>query len=149
MRGAVASVISPMTTQDSFSIDIALRHPSCTPEHISDALSIKPRASRKAGHQIAGLPKSWTHFYATLQKGDSTPDYENALRRAVLFIEKNAAFWPDFIGEQGEVELILNHTLLEEPARGDLCLQLHLPPDFLRRLSALGIGLSVQAWNRA
>ena len=118
------------------------------PEHISDALSIKPHASHKAGHQIASLPKRWTHFYATSQKGDSTRDYENALRRAVLFIEKNAAFWRDFISGQGEVELILNHTLLEEPAQGDLCLQLHLAPDFLRRLSALGVGLRVQGWKR-
>jgi len=138
-----------MTANDSFSIDIALRHPSCTRERISKALSIKPRASHRGGSKIENRPKSWTHFFATLQKGDCPDDYENALNRAVLFIEKNAAFWPDFIGGQGEVELILNHTLLEERARGDLCLRLHLRPDFLRRLSALGIGLRIQGWNRA
>jgi len=77
-----------MTAKDSFSIDIALSHPSYTPEHISHALSIKPRASHKAGHEISNLRKSWTHFCATLQKGDSAVDYENALSSAVLFIEK-------------------------------------------------------------
>jgi hypothetical protein len=137
-----------MTAKDSFSIDIALSHPSCTPEHISHALSIQPRASHKAGHEISNLRKSRTHFYATLQKGDSAVDYENALSSAVLFIEKNAAFWRDFISGHGEVEIILNHTLLEEPTQGDLSLQLRLQPDFLRRLSTLGIGLRVQGWNR-
>jgi len=137
-----------MTAKDSFSVDIALSHPSYTPEHISHALSIKLRASYKAGHEMSNLRKSWTHFYATLQEGDSAVEYENALSSAILFIEKNAAFWRDFIGGHGEVEIILNHTLLEKPTRGDLCLQLHLRPDFLRRLSTLGIGLRVQGWNR-
>ena len=136
-----------MTIYDSFCIDIALRHPSFPPEHISEALSITPRLSDNAGQHNNGLPKGWTHFYATLQEGNSPDDYENALSRAVLFLEKNSAFWRDFIGGQGEVELVVNHTLLEEPAQGDLCLQLHLGPDFLRRLSALGVGLRVQGWK--
>jgi len=143
-----ASMGLAMTANDSFTIDIALRHPSCTPEHISKALSVKPRASHNAGSKIESLPKGWTNFYATLQRGDSASDYENALSRAILFIEKNGSFWRDFIGGQGEVELILNHTLLEEPAQGDLCLQLRLGPKFLRRLSALGVGLRVQGWKR-
>lgn len=71
MPGAVAFVMLPMTVHDSFSIDIALRHPSCTPEYISAALSIKARSSHKAGQQTTSLPKGWTHFYATLRKGDS------------------------------------------------------------------------------
>jgi len=145
---AASSVILPMTTNDSFSIHIALRHPSFTPEHISKALSITPRWSENPGQHNKGLPKGWTHFYAALQEGNTPDDYENALSKAVLFLEKNNAFWRDLIGGQGEVELVVNHTLPEEPARGDLCLQLHLGADFLGRLSALGVGLRVQGWKR-
>jgi hypothetical protein len=48
---------------------------------------------------------------------------------------------------QAEVELILNHTLLEEAEQGDLCLKLHLEPGFLAQLSNRGIALRVQAWK--
>jgi len=137
-----------MTTNDSFSIDIALRHASFTPEHISNALSITPRLSHDAGQHKKGLPKGWNWFYAILHDGNTLDDYENALSRTVLFLEKNSTFWRDFIGEQGEVELILNHTLLNEPAQGDLCLQLYLASEFMRRLSALGVGLRIQGWKR-
>jgi hypothetical protein len=50
-------------------------------------------------------------FYACLQKGDHVSDFETALHKVAFFIEKNAAFWADFTGGDGEVELILNHTI--------------------------------------
>ena len=84
----------------------------------------KRAGSQSHRHSKQALHQGWTHFYATLQKGDSPDDYENALSEAVHFIEKNAAFWRDFTGGQGEVELILNHMLLNEPTQGTLCLQL-------------------------
>ena len=137
-----------MSTNDSFSIDIALRHPSLTLEHISNALAIAPRWSDNTGQHNKGLSKGRTRLYATLQEGNSPGDYENALSRAVRFLEENGAFWRDFVDGEGEVELVVNHTLLEEPEQGDLSLQLHLGPDFLRRLSALNVGVRVQGWKR-
>jgi hypothetical protein len=135
-----------MAANNSFSIDIALHHPSCSPKYITTALSLKPLASLKVRERTKRLPRSRTHFYATLAKGDSQKDYEKALRWAVLFIEKNASFWREFASGRGEVELILNHQVLKKPKRGDRCLQVHLSPEFLRRVSALGIGLRVQGW---
>jgi hypothetical protein len=137
----------PMTTKDSFSIAIALRHPSYSPESISKFLSIPPFASHTSGYAFVGSRKRWTHFYATLQKGNSPTAYENALSDVVLFLEKHSTFWPDFMSGQGEVELILNHTLLGEAEHGDLCLELHLQPVFLHNLAARGIGLRVQGWS--
>ena len=81
-----------MITNDPFSIDIALHHPTFTTERISNALSITSRWSADARHNIKVTPKGGTHFYATLQEGNSPEDYENALGKAVLFLEKNAAF---------------------------------------------------------
>jgi len=134
-----------MTTfEDSFNIDIVLRHPSYSPERISTALSIEPQASWGAGRSLGKLRAQGTFFYACLQRGDSSSDYEAALADAVLFLERNSAFWNDFIGGQGEVELILNHTICPQQEEGDRCFELYLGPAFLGHLSSRGIGLRVQ-----
>jgi hypothetical protein len=69
------------------------------------------------------------------------------LTRVVSFLKKNAAFWTDFIGENGDVELILNHTISAHEEEGDKCIELSLAPAFLKHLSSRGIGLRVQGWQ--
>jgi hypothetical protein len=134
-----------MTTfKDSFNIDIVLRHPSYGPEGISKALSIEPQASWAAGKSLGTLRALGTFFHACLQRGDRSSDYEAALADVVLFLERNAAFWTDFIGGHGEVELILNHTIYPQEKEGDRCFELYLDPAFLGHLSGRGIGLRVQ-----
>ena len=49
-------------------------------------------------------------------------------------IISDAAFWTDFIGGNGEVELILNHTIGPRAEEGDKCFDLFLAPDFTRLL---------------
>jgi hypothetical protein len=134
-------------SKDSFSIDVVLRHPSYSRESIAKALSIKPRASLAADDKTASSHGRRTFFHARLSEGKSSSDYENALADVILFLEKNATFWTDFVSGQGEVEVILNHTFLEEAEQGDLCLKLHLEPRFLAQLSNRGIALRVQAWK--
>src|SRR5260370_5785082 len=136
-----------MTTKDSFSIDIVLRHPSYDLGSIAKALSITPRASRAADDKSAGSHQQRTFFHARLQEGNGSSDYENALAKVVAFLEKNATFWTDFMNGQGEVELILNHSLLEHAEQGDLCLEVHLEPVFLEHLSSRRINLRVQGWK--
>ena len=135
------------TTKEPFSIDIVLRHPSYEQESISEALSIKPQGCWGEGQRLGKLRANWTFFYACLQKGDYAADFEGALAKVVLFLEKNATFWTDFMSGQGEVELILSHTFLEAAGQADLCSELHLEPVFLGHLSARGIGLRVQGWR--
>jgi hypothetical protein len=135
-----------MKTKDSFSIDIVLRHPSYDPGGIANALSIKPRASHAADDKLGGSHQRRTFFHARLQEGGSS-DHEDALAKVVAFLEKNATFWTDFMNGQGEVELILNHTLLEHAEQGDLCLEVHLEPVFLEHLSSRRIRLRVQGWK--
>ena len=135
-----------MTSKDSFSIDIVLRHPSYSPERISEALSIKPQGFRTAGNEFEGLRAKWTSVYARLREGSTSSAHETALADVVLFLEKNAAFWTDFTSGNGEVELVLNYSYMEKAEHGDLCLELHLEPRLLAQLSSLGIGLRVQAW---
>lgn len=130
--------------KDSFSIDIVLRHPSYSPEGISKALSIEPQASWAAGKSLGTLRAQGTFFHACLQKGDNSSDYETALAEVVSFLKRNAAFWPDFIGGHGEVEVILNHTIRPQEEEGDRCFELSLDPAFLSHLSSRGIGLRVQ-----
>jgi len=64
-----------------------------------------------------------------------------------MFLEKNAGFWADFMGGNGEVELVLNHTIEPKQQEGDEVLELYLAPAFLHNLSARGIGLRVQGWQ--
>jgi hypothetical protein len=134
-------------TRDPFSINIVLRHPSYTPETISQALSMKPLGSHAVDDRFAGLQAKWTSFYACLQKGDDASYYEDALHNVALFLEKHSAFWTDFISGKGEVELILNHTMSPRKEEGDKCFELCLAPAFLRDLSIRGIGLRVQGWE--
>jgi hypothetical protein len=135
------------TSKDPFSIDLVLRHPSRSPESISEALSIRPQGAHAVGQKRGQLRAKWTFFYARLQQGDYVSELEGALTKVVGFLEKNATFWTDFMNGQGEVELILNHTLLEHAEPGDLCLEVHLEPVFLEHLSRRRISLRVQGWK--
>ncbi|HTW58506.1 MAG TPA: hypothetical protein VMD99_10260 [Terriglobales bacterium] len=136
------------TTKDPFSIKIALRHPSYSPQRISEALSLKPEWSHSAGQRFIKWRAKWTYFYACLEKGDYASEFEGALANAVSFLDKKATFWTDFIGGNGEVELILNHTINPQEEAGDKCFELYLAPALLKHLSTRGIGLRVQGWQR-
>jgi hypothetical protein len=133
--------------KDPFSIDIVLRHLACSPESISKALSLKPSFSHAVGDKSGGSRARWATFYSRLQKGDSVSEFEVALTSVASFLERNEAFWTDFVGGGGEVELTLNHTI-DPGEEGDKCFELYLAPAFLHDLSARGIGLKVQGWTR-
>ncbi len=135
------------TSKNPFSIDIVLRHPSRSPESIAEALSLKPKGAYTVGQNLGTLPAKWTFFRSCLQEAGDSSDYENALAKVGQFLEKNATFWADFTGGNGEVELILNHAIEPQEEDGDKCFELYLAPAFLRSLSARGIGLRVLGWQ--
>jgi len=134
------------TSKDSFSIDMVLRHPSHSPESISKALSLEPKASWPAGTNLGRVRAKWSFFYARLLEGP-LPEYERALKTVRRFLRKNAAFWIDFADGNGEVELIFNHTVSRQQKNGDECFELYLAPAFLSELSTREIGLRLQAWQ--
>jgi len=134
-------------TKDPFSITITLRHPSYSPDHISQVLALKPDASWAVGQRMLKSRAKWTYFYARLQKGDHASNFEAALRKVVLFLKKNDAFLTGFLRGHGEVELTMNHTIHVLEEEGDKNFELHLSPEFLDELSTRGIGLSVQGWQ--
>jgi len=136
------------TSKDSFSIDIIVRHPSHDPETISAALSLKPRASWPVGEDLGRKVRAkWSFFYAQLLEGTTPSDYERALKSVRRFLRKNAAFWADFSGGNGQVELILNLKVHPQKKEGDECFELYLAPAFLQELSTRDIGLRVQGWQ--
>ena len=135
-------------SKNQFSIDIVLRHPSRSSESISEALSLKPKGAYSVGQNLGKLPGKWMFFHACLQEARDPSDYESALAKVGQFLEKNAVFWADFMGGNGEVELLLNQTLEPQEEEGDKVLELYLAPAFLLNLSARGIGLRVQGWAR-
>jgi len=134
-------------SKDSFSIDIVLRHPVHSPESISAALWLKPKASWPVGENLGKLHAKWSFFYARLLEGVASSDYERALKNVRRFLRKNAAFWTDFTGGNGEVELILNYEIVRTGKAGDERFELYLAPAFLRELSTRDIGLRVQGWQ--
>jgi hypothetical protein len=105
-------------TKDFFGIDIVLRHPSYSPESMSKALSIKPQGSHAVGDKFGGLRERWTSVCARLHEGDHASEFERALSNVVLFLQEHAAFWTDFIGGNGEVDLILNHPIYRREKEG-------------------------------
>jgi hypothetical protein len=136
-----------ITSKEPFSIDIVLRHPSRSPESIAEALSLKPKGAYSVGQNLGTLSAKWTFFHACLQEARDPSDYESALAKVGQFLEKNAAFWADFIAGNGEAELVLNHALEPPEEEGDKILEMYLGPAFLRALSAQGVGLRVQGWQ--
>ena len=84
-----------------------------------------------------------------LQEGDYASDFEGALIKVVSFLKKNNAFWTDFIGGDGDVELTLNFATHPQWKEGDKCIELSFAPAFLSHLSTRGIGLRVQGWYRS
>jgi len=136
------------TSKDSFSIDIVLGHPLHSPESISAALSLKPKASWPVGEDLGRKVRAKSSFfYAQLLEGSAPSDYEPALKRVCRFLRRNEAFWTDFAGGGGHVELILNHNVTPQEEEGDKCFELYLAPAFLQELSTRDIGLRVQGWQ--
>ena len=139
-----------MAIKDPFSIDISLRHrdPSFSQERVSEALSLSPVGAYPVGVTRLGKVRSkWSHFYARLEEGNYASEFEGALTKVVLFLKRKETFWTDFIGVDGSVKLILNHTIHPLCEEGDKCFELSLAPEFLRQLSVRGIGLEVQGWH--
>ena len=134
-------------TKDPFSITITLRHPSYSPDHISQVLALKPEASWAVGQRLVKRPARWSFFYARLQKGGHASNFEAALRKVLLFLKKHDAFLTDLIRGGGEAYLTMNHTIHVLEEEGDKNFELHLSPEFLDELSTRGIGLSVQGWQ--
>jgi hypothetical protein len=135
------------TAKDSYSIDIVLRHASHDPETISAALSLKPKGFWPKGEDLGRVRAKWSFFYARLLDDVSSPEFERALKDVSRFLRKNSAFLADFTDGNGEVGLILNHTVSPQGEEGNKSFELHLSPDFLRDLSARDIGLRVQGWQ--
>lgn len=136
-------------SKDPFSIKIALRHPSYKPTDIAKALSLKPEYSYAVGQKFLKSSAKWTRFCACLQKGNYVSEYGRALTKVVLFLEKNSAFWTEFMGGNGEVELILNHEISPQWEEGDKCFDLYLAPALLAHISTRGIGLRAQGWFKS
>ena len=68
-----------MMTEDSFSINISLRHrdPSYSRESISKALSLKPVAAYSVGGKQLGKVRSkWSSYDAHLQNGDYDSEFK-------------------------------------------------------------------------
>jgi hypothetical protein len=82
-----------------------------------------------------------------LQKGNYASEFERALANVVSFLEKNGSFLAEFMGSNGEAEIILNHTMQGGWEAADKCFELYLAPAFLGHLSSRGIGLRMQAWQ--
>jgi hypothetical protein len=134
-------------SKDGFKIHIVLRHAACSPESISLALAINPKAAWRAGDLRCGTPARWTYVTADLEAGNIESEFEVALTRVVSFLEKNAAYWPDFMASGGAVDLVLNHTISTMDEAGDKCYELQLAPEFLGHLSSRGIWLRLQGWQ--
>lgn len=136
-----------ISSRDSFSIDISLRHPNRDPLSIARALSIKPQGFQPAIEDLDTAQEKWTFFYGRLEIGDPTISYADALQNTVNFVRQHAAFWRQFTLENGEVKIILNHTIHLQDANGDLCFDLFLSPAFMAHLCEHGVGLNVKGWQ--
>jgi len=136
-----------ISAKDGFRLDIVLSHTARDPASFSKALLLEPDFAWMKGASLGEQVMRSTRWHACLARGAGEEEYAGALEKAALFLEKNAAFWDEFIGGNGEVELILNHAISPQEEEGDKCFELYLAPSFLAHLSTRGIGLRVQGWQ--
>jgi hypothetical protein len=139
-----------VTMKDGFKLDIALSHPARDTAAFTKALLIEPEFVRMKGASLEKQVANSTRWHACLAEGAGEDAFASGSEQVALFLEKNATFWPDFISEGGEVELIFNHTVHPQDHEGDKCFELYLAPAFLSIVSHVsnrGIGLRVQGWQ--
>jgi hypothetical protein len=99
------------------------------------------------GEDLGRVRAKWSFFYARLLDSVASSDHDRALKHVCRFLRKNAAFWADFAGGNGEMELVLNHTVNLQEQGADECFELYVAPVFLSELSTWGFGLRVQGWQ--
>ena len=126
---------------DSYCIDLVLRHPSRDASSISIALSLEPFLKWGSGQSER------RSFYARLQAGHTTTDYDLALTKVTTLLDAHAAYLIEFAQGGGEVELLLNHAISPMVEPGDKCFELRLEANFLQQLSSKGVALRIQGWQ--
>jgi hypothetical protein len=133
--------------QDFYTIELTIRHPVYSPEHISRTVGVPPNWTRVIAEPSGQLKRQWNVFKATLQEGKSNSEYELALDKVGLFLNANENNWTDFIAGGAEMELTISLTVSPTEEVCDKCLELSLTPIFLQNLASRGIGLRIQGWG--
>lgn len=137
-------MINTETIHDQFSIDLNLHHPSCDPGEITKALLLEPWFSRRAGDQLGDVVHRQTSWLCHFEKGAGDSEFGEALERMASLLCQHEAFFSEFTGEGGKVEVVLNSRVeLEEGKLLELCLH----PWFLNQLSTRNVSLRIQAWK--
>jgi hypothetical protein len=130
-------------SEDWFNIDIVLASPSRAPDRISEVLSKLPKFSfrpRHPGPDTQGV-NLWR---ARLHRGITIARYGEALQNVLLFLKKNEGLLSDFAEEGGEIEIVLNHSVIRDVGK---VFELSLSPGFLMELAGRNISLKVQGWQ--
>jgi hypothetical protein len=132
---------------DEFKIDLNLHHPSCDPEMITETLALKPWFAKENGAKVGDVTHKQTTWLCDFRRGTFDWDFATALEDVVTLLSKHEAFFAGFVGQGGEIELVLNSAVDASGAIGDKLLELSLHPWFLKQLGDRGISLRVQAWS--
>lgn len=131
--------------EDLFSIEIDLGHPSCDPLRISEKFSLEPSWFWRQGARFGSVTKSSSRWFGQLARGSGAAEYEAALAEVGSFLGHHETFLAEFRDGGGEIEIVLNHSVLAEPK--GVAFDLQLSPVFLTHLANRNIGLRVRAWS--
>ncbi len=97
---------------ETFSIEIVLRHPSYNPIDISNALLRQPDISWRKGDGVADRIRQSSLWRSSLWRGSGVDEYEDSLKDVIFFLTKHHLFLSAFISGGGEGDIVLNHTAL-------------------------------------
>jgi len=131
------------TKIDQFGIDLNLHHPSCDPQAITDALSLKPWFSAKQGEQIGSVTHKTAAWLCHFRKGTLDSEFDKALEDVVSLVSEREAFISAFVAQGGEIEVVLNSTV---ETTGSKLFELRLHSWFLKQLAERSINLRLQVW---
>ncbi len=99
----------------------------------------------RQGARLGSITKDSSRWYGVLARGSGAAEYETALAQVVSFLAQHESFLAEFRGGGGEVEIVLNHPVLEQ-SKG-VAFDLRLSPVFLAHLANSSVGLRVRAWS--
>jgi hypothetical protein len=131
------------TKIDQFKIDLNLHHPSCDPQAITEALSMKPWFSAKKGEQIGSVTRKTTVWLCHFRVGKRDSEFTQALEDFVSLVSEQEAFISKLIEEGGEIEISFNPTV---ETTGNKLYELSLHSWFLKQLAERSINLRLQVW---
>lgn len=121
---------------NTFQILLVLSHPSFSAMEISEALSTPPEQPLSPKAHI---------WLKKIHEGHSESEFEEGLRKALLFVQSNREFLRNFAQAGGNSQVVLSQDILLDEGK---VLEITVRPNFIAELGRCEVSLTIEGWRR-